>query len=113
MFERREDGRVVADTAGMHALTGRSLAAIRMTCRRGTEGYYDADECTDALIGTPDPIVLTAAEAESYLGIKSNTVYKWVSRKRLRAVDRDRYGRGQYALADLLRLAGADPDLPR
>ena len=102
------DGRTVGDTAGMAALTGRHPATVRVLGRglRGADGY-DADVMTVVLAGKPDPVLLTAQEAERYLGIPAGTIYVWVHRGRLAAVDR--VGRSpRYWHVDLERLKRRD-----
>lgn len=96
------DGRTIADTAAMAALTGRPVHAIRRHCPREPRGY-DVARCETALLAQPDPIVLTARDAEQYMGIKAGTIYSWVSRGQLAPLDR-RDGRPVYDVADLTKL---------
>ena len=96
------DGRTIADTAAMAALTGRPVHAIRRHCPREPRGY-DVARCETALLAQPDPIVLTARDAEQYMGIKAGTIYSWVSRGQLAPLDR-RDGRPVYDVADLTQL---------
>jgi len=96
------DGRTIADTAAMAALTGRPVHAIRRHCPREPRGY-DVARCETALIAQPDPIVLTARDAEQYMGIKAGTIYSWVSRGQLAPLDR-RDGRPVYDVVDLTKL---------
>jgi excisionase family DNA binding protein len=102
-LEYRDDGILVGDTGILAAITGRKPSTIRFACERGPDGY-DADECTDTLIRTPDPILLTSVEAKKYLGISPDRIYKWVERKKIRVLAK----RGRsclYAFDDLKRLA--------
>lgn len=96
------DGRTIADTQALVALTGRPVHAIRRHCPREDRGY-DVARCETALLAQPDPIVLTAAQAQIYLGIPAGTIYSWVSRGQLAPLDR-RAGRPVYDVADLTRL---------
>ncbi len=96
-------GRSVADTAVLVALTTRPAAAIRRHCERGEHGY-DVQACEQALSGADDPVLVTARQAQQYLGIPSNTVYSWAFRRQLRSLDHDQMGRPLYDVADLLRL---------
>jgi hypothetical protein len=96
-------GRSVADTAVMVALTTRSAAAVRKHCERGELGY-DVQACEQALSGADDPVLLTARQAQQYLGIPSGTVYSWASRGGVRSLDHDQMGRPLYDVGDLLRL---------
>lgn len=99
------DGRSVGDTDVMVALTTRSAAAVRRHCPRSADGY-DIHACTEALSGAADPVLLTARQAQQYLGIPSGTVYSWASRSLLRSLDHDPLGRPLYDVGDLLRLRG-------
>jgi len=96
------DGRTIADTAAMAALTGRPVHAIRRHCPREPRGY-DVARCETALLAQPDPIVLTARDAEQYMGIPTGTIYSWVSRGQLAPLDR-RDGRPVYDVVDLTKL---------
>lgn len=96
------DGRTIADTAAMAALTGRPAHAVRRHCPREDRGY-DVAHCETVLLAQPDPVVLTAAQAERYMGIKAGTIYSWVSRGQLAPLDRCA-GRPVYDVADLTRL---------
>lgn len=97
--------RTVGDTGGVHAVTGRPLATIRVVCRelRGPDGY-DVELCERALRDC-EVVVLTASEAQRYLGIPANRIYQWVFRQVLAPVGRDGR-RPQYLLSDLQRLNG-------
>lgn len=99
------DGRSVGDTHVLVALTARPPAAVRRHCPR-TEAGYDVQVCTEVLAAQPDPILLTARQAEQYLGIPSGTVYSWASRGLLRSLDHTPDGRPLYDVGDLLRLRG-------
>ena len=99
------DGRSVGDTAVLVALTARPPAAIRRHCARHADGY-DVQVCTETLAGVPDPILLTARQAQEYRGIPSGTVYSWASRSLLRSLDHTTDGRPLYDVGDLLRLRG-------
>lgn len=80
------DGRTVADTAAVAAVTSRPTTTIRAICPRGEHGY-DLDHAVQQLEETPhDPIVLTIPEAARYLGIPSGRLYVRVHRGRLRPV---------------------------
>lgn len=96
------DGRTIADTSALAALTGRPAHAVRRHCPREPDGY-DVARCETALLAQPDPVVLTAAQAERYLGIKAGTIYSWVSRGQLAPLDRCA-GRPVYDVTDLTRL---------
>lgn len=102
IVEHAPDGRTIADTQALVALTGRPAHAIRRWCERGSRGYA-VDQCETALLANPDPIVLTARDAEQYMGIKAGTIYSWVSRGQLAPLDR-RDGRPVYDVADLVAL---------
>lgn len=95
----------VRDTQQLHAITGRQPATIRTLCRhlRGTDGYAypDALELLDS--SPPDPIVLTPAEAWTYLGIRAERIRQWVHRKRIEPFDREG-GVARYRADDLTRL---------
>lgn len=99
------------DTGPMAAVVGRSPEAVRAYCVR-EDGGYDVDACEKALRKRPgDPVLLTAAEAEQYLGIPANRIYQWVFRRWLRSVGR----RGRcllFAEEHLSRLAGKRPTRP-
>lgn len=98
------DGRSIGDTQVLVALTARPAATIRRHCPRGEHGY-DVETSTSVLADADDPIVMTARQAEQYLGIPSGTVYSWASRGGLRALDHTPDGlRPLYDVGDLLRL---------
>jgi 8-oxo-dGTP pyrophosphatase MutT (NUDIX family) len=104
-FDVLPDGRLVADTAGMAAVTQRKPATIRVICRELREEVgYDVDVAKALLAEQPtEPVLLTAAEVELYLGIPPNRLYQWVHRKLLKPVDR--VGRSpRYWIDDLDRL---------
>ena len=104
-------GRSVADTAAMVALTRRTPWAVRTLCERDEEGY-DIDTCTATLQANPHHgRLMTAADAQKYLGVPANRVYQWAYRSELRAVD-THDGRPVYLVEDLLRLI-ARADTPR
>jgi hypothetical protein len=96
------DGRTIADTAAMAALTGRPVHAIRRHCPRESRGY-DVARCETALLAQPDPIVLTARDAEQYMGIPTGTVRSWASRGLLHSLGL-RDGWPAYDAADLAAL---------
>lgn len=98
-----DDGRSLADTQTMAALTARPPAAVRRYCTRELLGY-DVTTCTRQLAGTPDPVTLSARQAQQYLGIPANTVYQWAYRRRLHSCDHDERGRPLYDVDDLMRL---------
>ena len=102
IIEHAPDGRTIADTSAMAALTGRPHAAVRRHCPREQQGY-DVARCETVLLAQPDPVVLTAAQAERYLGIRAGTIYSWVSRGQLAPLDRCA-GRPVYDVTDLVRL---------
>ena len=102
IIDHLPDGRTLADTQALVALTGRPVAAIRRHCPRTDRGY-DVERCETALLAQPDPIVLTCTEAERYMGIPAGTIYSWVSRGQLAPLDR-RDGRPAYDVSDLTRL---------
>jgi hypothetical protein len=97
------DGRSIGDTQVLVALTARPAATVRKHCQREQDGY-DVQACTELLATAPDPLLLTARQAQQYLGIPSGTVYSWASRRQLHSLDHDRNGRPLYDVADLLRL---------
>jgi hypothetical protein len=97
------DGRTIADTQALVALTGRPVHAIRRHCPREDRGY-DVARCETALLAQPDPIVLTARDAERYMGIPGGTVRSWASRGLLRPLG-ERDGWPAYDVSDLARLA--------
>lgn len=97
------EGRSIADTAVLVALAARPAATIRRHCHRDVGGY-DVQACTEQLADVGDPIVVTARQAEQYLGIPSGTVYSWHSRRALRSLDHTDDGRPLYDVGDLLRL---------
>lgn len=95
-------GATVADTAAMRAITGRSAWSIRSTCPREPAGY-DVAECSAQLRAEPyEPPLITAAQAQRYLGVSAGTVRSWANRGRLVSHDRDGSGRPLY---DALRIA--------
>jgi excisionase family DNA binding protein len=97
---------LICDTARMAALTARRPATIRHLCRdlRGPAGY-DYNQCLPILDAHPEEVVvLTAAEAEQYLGVKAGTVRQWVHRGLMKAVDRNGDGHPRYNSSDLQRL---------
>ena len=49
-------------------------------------------------------VLLSAAEAQRYLGLPAGTVRSWVSRGALRPLACDDYGRPRYEVATLLAL---------
>lgn len=98
------DGRTIADTSAMAALTGRPTYAVRRHCHRMPAGY-DVAACETQLLAQPDPVVLTAAQAHTYLGIPRGTIRSWVHRGQLAplaTVD----GWPAYDVTDLDRLRG-------
>jgi hypothetical protein len=96
--------RTLADTQAISALFGRPAAAVRSYCTRTREGY-DVHQAELALDGKPDPITMTAREAEQYLGIPRGTVRSWASRRLIRSKDHtpDR-GLPKYDVQELLQL---------
>lgn len=100
------DGRTLADTAAMAALTGRPPATIRRHCRhtRHPEGRYDVQLCETALRAAPDPILLSATQAEAHLGIPAGTVRSWASRQAIVPLDWGPTGQPLYDAAQLHRL---------
>lgn len=90
----------VRDTQQLHIITGRPPTAIRLVCRdlRGPDGYAypDALERLDA--NRADPVVLTATQAEQYLGIPANRIYQWLHVGLITPIDHD--GRSPLYLAD-------------
>ena len=104
IVEHAPDGRTIADTQALVALTGRPAHAIRRWCERGSRGYA-IDQCETALLANPDPIVLTAAEARAYLGIPRGTIRSWVHRGQLAPLG-ERDGWPAYDVTDLTRLKG-------
>ena len=95
----------VRDTQQLAIITGRQPATIRTVCRhlRGPDGY-DFAAAEEALRDAPDPILLTATDAERYLGIPANRIHQWKFVDLVKPVDRDGQGRPLYAVDDLLRL---------
>lgn len=55
-------------------------------------------------------VLLTARQAQQYLGIPAGTVYSWASRGELRALDRDSHARPRYSVGDLLHLRTTGDD---
>jgi hypothetical protein len=108
ILQHLPDGRSVGDTHALAALTARPAAAVRRHCPRDEAGY-DVQTCTALLDGEPDPVLVTARQAQQYLGIPSGTVYSWASRGALRSLDHTPDGRPLYDVADLLRLRGETP----
>lgn len=100
-------GASVADTAAMTAITGRSAWSVRATCPRDEAGY-DVAACSAQLRAAPyEPTLLTAAQAQRYLGVAAGTVRSWAYRGRLSSHDSDDRGRPLYdalAIAELSRL---------
>lgn len=102
-------GRSVADTAAMVALTRRTPWAVRTLCERDPEGY-DVKKCTATLADNPHHgRLLTAADAQKYLGIPAGTVRAWASAGRLDKVDRDPRGYPLYDAAQLVKLMPGEP----
>ena len=96
----------IADTAAMHAITGRSAWSIRATCERAPDGY-DVAGCTAQLAADPyEPTLLTATQAQRFLGVPAATVRSWAARGRLVSHDRDARGFALYDAAVIARLAG-------
>lgn len=94
----------VADTAAMHAITGRSAWSIRSTCPRTPHGY-DVAECSAQLrADLYEPTLLTAAQAQLFLGVPAGTVRSWAYRGRLTSHDRDGLGRPLYDAARIAEL---------
>lgn len=109
-IDHSPDGRAIADTMALAALFARPPAAVRRYCRREEEGY-DVVLCESILAVIPDdPILMTARQAEQYLGIPAGTVRAWACRRAIRSLDHTPDGlRPMYDVGDLLRLKG---DLP-
>lgn len=100
------DGRTVADTAALAALTARPAHTVRKHCDRSADGY-DVAQCIAALDGQPDPIVYPGSRlAAAAVGVSDGTVRSWAGRRKLRHLGRDPSGRPLYDLDDLQRLAG-------
>lgn len=99
------DGRMIGDTQLMAALTARPPATVRRHCTRDEHGY-DVRACEAVLREADDPVTVTAADAERYLGIPAVTVRTWAHRGQLHPLDRDGDGRPLYDVADLIRLRG-------
>lgn len=90
----------------MRAITGRSAWAIRSTCPREPAGY-DVAACTAQLHADPyEPILLTATQAQVFLGVPAVTVRSWAYRGRLVSHDRDGLGRPLYDAVRIAELAG-------
>lgn len=103
-------GRSVADTAALAALTRRSAWSVRTLCPRDCDPPdpgYDVDTCTLILAAHPgEPPLLTAVDAERYLGVPAGTVRQWAHRGQLVSYLRDPQGRPLYDAAhidDLIR----------
>lgn len=95
----------VADTAAMTAITGRSAWAVRATCPRDIAGY-DVAACTARLAADPyEPTLLTAAQAQRFLGVPAATVRSWALRGQLTSHDRDGLGRPLYDAARIVELS--------
>ena len=98
------DGRSIADTAALAALTGRSPWAVRTLCERGDNGY-DVDDCTERLEANPGVgRLLTAAQAQQYLGVPAGTVRYWASRGLLHCRGRNPRGIPLYEAARIVEL---------
>lgn len=96
----------VADTAAMRAITGRSAWSIRSTCPRTSDGY-DVAACTAQLhTDLYEPVLLTAAQAQLFLGVPAGTVRSWALRGRLVSHDRDGFGRPLYDAVRIAELLG-------
>lgn len=103
-IDHQPGGRSLADTAALVVLLARPAAAIRKHCPRDEAGY-DIALCEQILAGEDDPILMTARQAEQYLGIPAGTVRAWACRGQLRSYDHTPDGlRPMYDVGDLLRL---------
>lgn len=102
------DGRTIADTAALAAVTARSRYTIRRHCPRETDGY-DVATAETILAQVQEPVLLTTPDIWRYLGIPAGTVYSWASRGVLRSYDRDGRGRPLYDAADIAALHDANP----
>lgn len=100
--------RTIADTDAMRAITCRSRWVIRSRCERGPDGY-DVDTCAAAVAAAPEPVLLTAADAWQYLGIRAGNVRQWASKGRLTSYDRNEHGHPLYDALDLRRLGRLAP----
>jgi hypothetical protein len=98
----RDDDRYFRDTGALSILTGRSHWVIRANCHREPDGY-DVMASAARLEGVPDPVLITAADAERYLGIRAATVRQWAHRQLISSYDRDRHGSPLYDVSELLQ----------
>lgn len=107
-------GRSVADTAALAALTRRSAWSVRTLCPRDCDPPdpgYDVDTCTLILQAHPgEPPLLTAVQAEQYLGVPAGKVRVWAYRGRLVSHQTDGRGNPLYDAAKIAELAGLHDD---
>jgi hypothetical protein len=102
-IDHQPDGRTIADTMAIAALLARPAAAVRRHCRRHAAGY-DVADCEHVLADAPDPILISAVDAQRYLNIPAGTVRAWACRVAIRSYDHTAEGRPLYDVGDLLRL---------
>lgn len=102
----------VRDTQQLHAITGRHRATIRTLCAhlRGPDGYAYPD-AVGVLDAQPhgEVVLVTAAQAEQYLGIPASTIRRWWLDGDLHHADLDERGTRRYLPDDLRRLADRPP----
>lgn len=104
IVEHRPDGRTLADTRAMAAVSARPVGAVRRHCEHVEPGRYDVEACINQLAEQPiDPVLISAADAQRYLRLPVGTVYSWAHRKLIRPLD-VRDGQPLYDVNDLLAL---------
>lgn len=100
-----EPGRTLVDTQAMAMIAGRSAWSVRTLCVRGEHGY-DVDACALELSKDPaEPVLVTAAQAQRYLGIPAGNVRIWAFRRRLTSHARDGRGSPLYDAVEVCALA--------
>lgn len=111
IVEHPPDGRTLADTAALAAVTGRSPTAVRRWCEPAAGGLYDVAQAELVLAGVPEPQLYPGSRlAGRAVGVSPSAVRMWVARRQLSSWDRTPDGRPLYDLADLRRLAGRRAD---
>jgi hypothetical protein len=111
VFVQHSEGRSVADTDAMCAVTGRSDVAravqIRRYCPRDENGRYEVELALEAIAASPEPVVYPGSRlAGRAVGVAAATVRAWVGRKRIRTYGEDASGRPLFCLDELQLLAG-------
>lgn len=119
-----DDGRTVADTDGMLNVVRARRWDVRRYARRPdiwadvecpdgeTRRLYDAHRAEALLRELDEPgrrdILVTAAQATEFWGIRAGTVRQWKSVGKVESFECNERGHPLYSAADLLRLAGLD-----